>query len=124
MLFLKLRDGAKEGSTPQPFVPEMKKMLSKNPALKAPLCKAYRIKGKQTIVAETIKNGLTTPWAKPLRLYRLKKKKKHAIYVNVYLFFLNYSKEPKILFTFFPTGLIQSEASCKLSSTSDWLMSA
>ena len=28
------------------------------------------------------------------------------------------------LFTFFRTDLIQSEASWKLSSTSDWLMSA
>ena len=40
-----------------------------------------------------------------------------------------YSKEPKSvtafnLFTFFHTDLIQSEASWKLSSTSDWLMSA
>ena len=40
-----------------------------------------------------------------------------------------YSKEPKgvtafNLFTFFHTDLIQSEASWKLSSTSDWLMSA
>ena len=40
-----------------------------------------------------------------------------------------YSNEPKSvtafnLFTFFHTDLIQSEASWKLSSTSDWLMSA
>ena len=40
-----------------------------------------------------------------------------------------YSKEPKSvtafdLFTFFRTDFIQSEASWKLSSTSDWLMSA
>ena len=40
-----------------------------------------------------------------------------------------YSKEPKSvtafdLFTFFRADLIQSEASWKLSSTSDWLMSA
>ena len=41
-----------------------------------------------------------------------------------------YSKEPKSgftafnLFTFFHTDLIQSEASWKLSLTSDWLMSA
>ena len=40
-----------------------------------------------------------------------------------------HSKEPKSvtafdLFTFFCTGLIQSEASWKLSSTADWLMSA
>ena len=40
-----------------------------------------------------------------------------------------YSKEPKSvtafnLFTFFHADLIQSEASWKLSSTSDWLMSA
>ena len=40
-----------------------------------------------------------------------------------------YSKEPKIvtafdLLTFFRADLIQSEASWKLSSTSDWLMSA
>ena len=40
-----------------------------------------------------------------------------------------YSKEPKNetafdLFTFFRTDLIQSEASWKLSSTFDWLMSA
>jgi len=40
-----------------------------------------------------------------------------------------YSKEPNSvtafgLFTFFHTDLIQSEASWKLSSTSDWLMSA
>ena len=40
-----------------------------------------------------------------------------------------YSIEPKSvtafdLFTFFCTDLIQSEASWKLSSTSDWLMSA
>ena len=41
-----------------------------------------------------------------------------------------YTKEPKSgftafnLFTFFHTDLIQSEASWKLSSTSDWLMSA
>ena len=39
-----------------------------------------------------------------------------------------YSKKPKSvtafdLFTFFRTDLIQSEASWKLSSTSDWLMS-
>ena len=41
----------------------------------------------------------------------------------------NYSKEHKSvtafdLFTFFRTDLIQSEASWKMSSTSDWLMSA
>ena len=41
----------------------------------------------------------------------------------------NYSKEPKSvttfdLFTFFRTGVIQSEASWKLSSTYDWLMPA
>ena len=40
-----------------------------------------------------------------------------------------YSKDPKCmtafdLFTFFRTDLIQSEASWKLSSTSDWLTSA
>ena len=40
-----------------------------------------------------------------------------------------YGKEPNSvtafdLFTFFRTDLIQSEASWKLSSTSDWLMSA
>ena len=40
-----------------------------------------------------------------------------------------YSKEPKIvtafdLFTLFRTDLIQSEGSWKLSSASDWLMSA
>ena len=40
-----------------------------------------------------------------------------------------YSKEPENvtafdLFTFFRTDLIQSEASWKLSSTTDWLMSA
>ena len=40
-----------------------------------------------------------------------------------------YSKEPKSvtafeLLTFFRADLIQSEASWKLSSTSDWLMSA
>ena len=40
-----------------------------------------------------------------------------------------YSKEPKSetafdLFTFFCADLIQSEASWKLFSTSDWLMSA
>ena len=40
-----------------------------------------------------------------------------------------YSKEPKSetafdLFTFFCADLIQSEASWKLLSTSDWLMSA
>ena len=40
-----------------------------------------------------------------------------------------YSKEPKSvtafdLFTFFRTDLIQPEACLKLSSTSDWLMSA
>ena len=40
-----------------------------------------------------------------------------------------YSKEPKSvtalhLFTFLRTDLIQSEASWKLSSTFDWLMSA
>ena len=40
-----------------------------------------------------------------------------------------YSKEPKsvtvfYLFTFFRTDFIQSEASWKLSSTTDWLMSA
>ena len=40
-----------------------------------------------------------------------------------------YSKEPKNvtasdLFTFFRTDLIQSEASWKLSSTSDWLTSS
>ena len=40
-----------------------------------------------------------------------------------------YSKEPKSvtasdLFTFFGTDLIQSEASWKLSSTSDWLTSS
>ena len=40
-----------------------------------------------------------------------------------------YSKEPKSvtafdLFTFFRTDSIQSEASLKLSSSSDWLMSA
>ena len=41
----------------------------------------------------------------------------------------SYSKEPKSvtafdLFIFFRTDLIQSEASWKLSSTSDWSMSA
>ena len=41
----------------------------------------------------------------------------------------SYSKEPKRvtafdLFTFFRADFIQSEASWKLSSTSDWLMSA
>ena len=40
-----------------------------------------------------------------------------------------YNKEPNSvtafdLFTFFRTDLIQSDASWKLSSTSDWLMSA
>ena len=40
-----------------------------------------------------------------------------------------YSKEPKSvtafgIFTFFRAALIQSETSWKLSSTSDWLMSA
>ena len=41
----------------------------------------------------------------------------------------SYSKEPKRvtafdLFTFFRADFIQSEGSWKLSSTSDWLMSA
>ena len=51
-------------------------------------------------------------------------------YIDIVLFRGNcYSKEPKSvtafdLFTFFCADFIQSEASWKLSSTSDWLMSA
>ena len=51
-------------------------------------------------------------------------------YIDIVLFRGNgYSKEPKSvsafdLFTFFCADFIQSEASWKLSTTSDWLMSA
>ena len=49
-------------------------------------------------------------------------------YYNDIDVYITYSKEPKSvppfdLFTFFRVHLIQSEASWKLSSTSDWLMS-